>query len=359
MDIAKLLVQNYNLKPRRIAKLDGGFRNQCFQIFTTGKRQYVCIVYKNERGIEEMIIAAHSVSNFLKKREFPVRYPIKSLTGEEFIKLRDGRSIQKIALYNYLIGRTIPWEAYTRRHLKSIGMMLSDMHYVLSQNREIKSEKLKVKNENNQLNVMIKQLPRWTRVTQKEIQDMLRYFSEVEPWIEKKLVVQLRWNDIKTSLTNLVKSCSQFGQGILHYDFTRGNILFSTKLDKQLDIYPIVGVLDFEKVCYGPIIADVARTLAFLLVDCKYKDEKTVRKRFLISGYQRRGKNKLMIDDIWKVQQEKLIQFFWLRDFWKFLEHNPYEYLYMNEHYLRTRNLLVQYGLLKKVNSKFQKTNFT
>jgi len=353
MNIAKVLVQHYNLKPRCVTKLDGGFRNQCFRIFTNEKKQYVCIIYKSERGIDKLISNAHIVADFLKTEKFPVRYPIQTLRGEDFIKHKDGGKVRRIAVYNYLPGRTIPWEAYTRRHLKSMGKTLSDIHYTLSQHRGDKSQSKKSLNRKSTIphsrkrsESIIEKLPKWWRITRKEIEDMLEYFNRVEPWIEKKLKVKLDWDSVKAVLGDLVEDCRQFPSGVLHYDFTRGNIVFSSKLNEKLDVYPIVGILDLEKVCYGPMIADIARTLAFLMVDCKYKDEQTVRKRFLQSGYQKRGNTKLAFDTEFYRVLDRLIAFFWLRDFWKFLEHNPYEYLYMNEHYLRTKNLLLKVNLL-------------
>jgi Ser/Thr protein kinase RdoA (MazF antagonist) len=112
----------------------------------------------------------------------------------------------------------------------------------------------------------------------------------------------------------------------------RGNILFD-------DQARITGVLDFEKTAWGHPALDIARTLAFLLVDCKYKSEDKTRKYFLISGYNKRGPARTPGSS---PLLEKLITTFLLHDFYKFLRHNPYESLRNNEHFVRTRDLLVQ-----------------
>ncbi len=75
---------------------------------------------------------------------------------------------------------------------------------------------------------------------------------------------------------------------LLHMDFVRGNILYSQNHELRIS-----GILDFEKAAYGSPLFDIARTYAFLLVDCKYKSEKEIGKYFLRSGYIKRGKLKL------------------------------------------------------------------
>jgi Ser/Thr protein kinase RdoA (MazF antagonist) len=42
----------------------------------------------------------------------------------------------------------------------------------------------------------------------------------------------------------------------------------------------ITGIIDFEKTAAGPRIFDIARTLAFLLVDCKAKTPAQVTNYF-------------------------------------------------------------------------------
>ena len=118
-------------------------------------------------------------------------------------------------------------------------------------------------------------------------------------------------------------------------DFVRGNVLFEGS--------EVVGILDFEKTAYGPVQYDVARTLAFLLVDCKYKDEAAVRRYFLQSGYTKRGAATLTY---YPTILETLIELFLIHDFYKFLRHNPYESLKDNEHFTRTVSVLARNGVL-------------
>lgn len=331
--IQEQILKHYGKKLRRIQKLEGGFRNSCYRA-DTDSASFVFIIYKKERGIQKTIENAHLAAKFLKDKGFNTRVPILTKDKGEVKRILLDEEYRYCALYNFLEGETIPWEAYTRRHLKSIGKTLSDMHatLLLAQNSKLITQNLQ----------------KWSIITKREIYDMQKYLKEVEPWIEKKLEVNLDWTNIEEVFNSVMKRFAKSDQqkAILHYDFVRGNILFSSKLDKKLDIYPIIGILDFEKVCIGPVIADVARTLAFLIVDCKYKKEETVKKRFMISGYDKGGKNKLDIKCINSPLMVHLLSFFWLRDFWKFLENNPYEYLHMNEHYLRTRDLLAKYGLI-------------
>lgn len=348
MKLNAIIQKHYGLEVKTLQDLEGGFRNRCFKVVASNE-QFVLIIYKKERGIRTVIENAHFVVKILSERNFPTRVPMTTKSGREYFRQKFADGYHYLALYNFLEGETIPWEAYTRRHLKAIGKTLSDMHYAL---RELPITNDQLSN-NDQL--PITEIPNWSDITSKEVIRMKKYFKKVEPWIEKKLGVKLEWNNIHEVFNGLVaKGGKRIADGrlrnnILHYDFVRGNILFSKKLNKRLDIYPISGILDFEKVCLGPEIADIARTLAFLIIDCKFKEEEVVRKRFLISGYERRGKNKLSFDGMTNPDLETLLKFFWLRDFWKFLVHNPYEYLYMNEHYVRTRNRLLRSGILLKI----------
>lgn len=118
-------------------------------------------------------------------------------------------------------------------------------------------------------------------------------------------------------------------------DFVRGNILFEDT--------DISGILDFEKTASGHTIVDIARTLAFLLVDCKYKPYDKVDKYFLYSGYQKRGRSKDIGNDD---DRNQFVEMFLFYDLYKFLLHNPYESLRLNEHHVRTKDILVRYGVV-------------
>jgi Ser/Thr protein kinase RdoA (MazF antagonist) len=347
MKLNRIIQKNYGLEVAKLYRLEGGFRNQCFKIVTL-KESFLLIIYKRERGVRTVIENAHFVAKILSKEGFPTRVPMVTKSGQEYFRQKFEGGYHYLALYNFLPGETIPWEAYTRRHLKSIGKTLSDMHYTL---REILNSKFQISNKSQ---ISIPEIQNWSDITRHEIIKMKKYFKKVEPWIEKKLEVKSELGSINEVFKKLIamggrREAKSDRPNVLHYDFVRGNILFSKKLDKKLDIYPITGILDFEKVCLGPEIADIARTLAFLIIDCKFKKEDIVRKRFLISGYEKRGENKLPFDGIAYSYLEVLLKFFWLRDFWKFLVHNPYEYLYMNEHYVRTRDRLIRCGILLEI----------
>ena len=331
MRVKDILHNYFDIEVRSIQKLEGGYRNQCFKVVASDKA-YNLIIYKREEGIEEKIRNANFVSSFLNDRGFPTRVPIMSKRKTDILETLFQGEKRFVCLYTFLEGETIPWEAYTKRHLKSMGRTLSDMHFAL-----------KGLSDKDEASVYLN----WKEDVVKEIKEMKKYLKEVEPWIKKKLRLELFWEEIESNFSFTQKIEGK--NNILHYDFVRGNILFSDVVDKKLDIYPITGILDFEKVCVGPEVVDIARSLAFLLVDCKYKDEKTIRKRFLVSGYDKRGKNPIPIKDFFDERLEILVLYFLLRDFWKFLENNPYEFLHMNEHYKRTVNQLVQRNAVTRV----------
>lgn len=129
----------------------------------------------------------------------------------------------------------------------------------------------------------------------------------------------------------------------LHLDMVRGNVLF----DKNKNV---TGIIDFEKAAVGHFQLDLARTLAFLHVDCLYKDEAEVTATFLSKGYLRRKLELLGIPhrniSFTSDSLSQLVDYFALYDFYKFLLHNPYESLEQNQHYLRTRDKLLRSGVI-------------
>ncbi|MBN1915918.1 phosphotransferase [Candidatus Dojkabacteria bacterium] len=324
-EVLSFIKKKYDKNLIFVKKYKDGFRNDVFKVKEkdTGKF-FVLIVYKKEAGIERIIKNAHAVAHYLKTKNFPVRTLFKLKSKKSNKEDEDTLAGRYIALYNHLPGHSIPWEAYKRRHLKSIGKTLSDMHF------EIKNFKKG------------KCFPLWKKEIIREIDSIQKYFKKVEPWILKKLKLKLNWTEIENTADFSSKIFYNKNQTMLHYDFVRGNILFSNKVLDD-DTSEITGILDFEKVCIGPAIADVARTLSFLIVDCKYKNEEEVKKWFLERGYKKRGKCKTIHNEF---VLESLIKIFWLRDFYKFLLHNPYEDLLLNEHFLRTRDKLLGKNLL-------------
>jgi hypothetical protein len=143
-------------------------------------------------------------------------------------------------------------------------------------------------------------------------------------------------------LTRILEICGRLPhQQPLHMDFVRGNVLFSNSAAEP----EISGVLDFEKTAWGHPVFDIARTLAFLLVDSKYKTARHVHKYFLQSGYNKRGSFRfrppVLRAGLRHVNLlEELTDLFLIYDLYKFMRHNPYESLGQNEHYTRTRDLL-------------------
>jgi Ser/Thr protein kinase RdoA (MazF antagonist) len=179
---------------------------------------------------------------------------------------------------------------------------------------------------------------------------METYFSDrgVVQAIDNKLSVSI-YSKIINWLGREVSSMPSTHDQLIHMDFVRGNILFSTATDKPDQLQEgnvrMSGIIDFEKVSFGNPAHDIARTLAFLLVDCKYKTTAQVRKYFLKSGYQKRGGG--TIENLEQI--DKLVVFYLLHDFYKFLLHNPYESLKDNQHYIRTRDILLSQKVLQKL----------
>ncbi|HSE61290.1 MAG TPA: phosphotransferase [Candidatus Saccharimonadales bacterium] len=301
-EVIATIAAAYGLQPERILPMQKGYRNKSFAMQLPSGSMVNLVIYKTEPGILARIQHANAVSNAVATHNLPARHT----ADPRILQLKPGTYA---SLYNYLPGRTIPWEAYTMDHLKQLGKTMGDMHAALTGF------------EGNLPSIAHECLALNTR--------MQRYFAQpqVAKALKHKLTLRLRL----FNADKLLAQCAALPQQqALHMDFVRGNLLFN---DEPI----ITGILDFEKTARGHVLFDIARTLAFLLVDCKYKSEQQIRKYFLLSGYQKRSQANLPNAP---ALLEQLVTFFLIHDFYKFLRHNPYESLPQNEHFTRTRNLL-------------------
>lgn len=315
MNIKELLA-NYGFEVVKIDEPSSGYRNKSYPIFLKNNEIINLVIYKKEHGIRRKIQNANIFGNELAKLGFAAR---KTLL-EELIIINHQNTKRYACLYNYLPGKTIPWEAYTSKHIKLLGESMGNMHRLLSK-YNINNTKFE-----NIINHQIKKLD-----------EMENYFHDinVKNAISKKLSFELILDFAKYK--KLFDSLKSENFQLIHMDFVRSNILFSRK-----DSVEITGIIDFEKCGYGPRILDIARTLSFLLVDSKYILPSKVYKYFLFNGYQKRSSNKL--PDLSSLQD--LVEFFLIYDFYKFLKYNPYEFLYLNEHFLRTCKFLHLYMII-------------
>lgn len=351
--LAKYTEKIFGLKVLAIDEPKSGYRNKSYKIKLENGNLLNFILFKNEAGIFERMQGANSVGDFLAESGLPSRKSVVMDNGENyctshiehctlhspFVVLKNNNGhLRYGCFYEYLPGETIPWEAYTSKHIKNLGGMMGKMHKLIQQFD----------------NSLIRQLPDETNIQLENIERMERYFKDenVLSALNKKLGLELNFDF--NGFRKVFKIISSEDKQVLHMDFVRGNVLFST--DKRNckcenmqicechnDIY-ISGILDFEKVSIGPRIVDIARTLAFLLIDCKYMEKAKVRAYFLYNGYQKRGENKL--PDLKYL--EYLIIYFMVYDFYKFLKRNPYESLPQNEHFIKTRDYLLERKILSR-----------
>jgi len=286
------------------------------------------ILYKSEPGILAKIHAANRVADYAAAHGIPAR----STSDPRIIQLRAGERLKYGSLYQYLAGDTIPWEAYTQAHLKLLGAMLGRLHSVLRTTPQPPAN-----HAADEYGAIVRR--------------MEHYFAQrvTAAAIGRKLRVRVG-DQLFGQYSRVLRATKQLSdQQPLHMDFVRGNILFRPTSEGPV----ISGVLDFEKTAYGHPLFDIARTLAFLLVDCKYKPEHKIRKYFLQSGYVKRGGNTvetITLSDIAIPNTsllEILVDIFLLYDFYKFLRHNPYEFLAQNEHFMRTKQILINRNIIR------------
>lgn len=305
------ILQLYGIAGGEFLAVQKGYRNQSHVIRLPGGELQNIIVYKSEPGITELIQNANAVGDFVAAAGLPARQTV----GPRIVQLQAGTHQKYAALYRYLPGHTIPWEAYTKERIKNLGYTMGNMHAVLAR-------------------FDARPLPDAAQQNTALNQRMHNYFNNagVRKALRKKLAIAT----IRDDFAGLHEICHNLpNQQALHLDFVRGNVLF--------DGPHVCGIIDFEKTARGHRLLDVARTLSFLLVDCKYKTEPKIRKYFLQSGYKKRGGQVLA-----KPPEilEELVNFYLLHDFYKFLRHNPYESLSANHHFMRTAALLRKRGII-------------
>jgi len=315
----------YGLQAAAVYPVQKGYRNESYAVRLHDARTLNLILYKSEPNITDAIRRANNVGTFLAARRFPVRAPLDG----RIVKLSAGGVHRYACLYNFLPGETIPWEAYTQKHIKLLGQVMAEIHGALEAYIDTR-------------------LPRVADEYAAIVGRMQRYFAggQVSHAMVAKLGLTIS-EKVFTRELYILRKCEKLRhQQALHMDFVRSNVLFSAKSGPYIS-----GIIDFEKTAFGHPLFDVARTLAFLLVDCKYKPAEKVRKYFLDSGYRKRGRRRLervtVINHGKQIQLlEELVDIFLVYDFYKFLRHNPYECLSQNEHFMRTRNLLLERGVI-------------
>jgi thiamine kinase-like enzyme len=320
------ILQQYGYSDFVLLPIEKGYRNESHPFQLPSGQILNLILYKDEAGSLRLIRRADRSSQAAARGGLPAR----QVASPKIVKLQAGIWRKYGQIYTYLPGRTIPWEAYTQEHIKLLGKTLSDLHYLL---------------QNLPPNGYPLVADQYTDL----VSFMRSYFAEsgVKRALVDKLQLQLRPATFNR-FEQIMRACKALQhQQVLHMDFVRSNILF-----REDPTLAISGILDFEKTAVGHPCFDIARTLAFLLVDCKYKTELQVRKYFLYSGYVRRGKYEyhrvnIKGKDVSYPLLEALVELFLVYDFYKFLRHNPYESLLENEHFVRTRSLLLDRDLIQ------------
>lgn len=323
-EVARRAFAAYGYPDVQLKPAQSGYRNTSYAARVSDDSMLNIIIYKNEAGIKKRIKNANFVGDFLAANGLPCR----STKDSRILSLKSATATRFASLYTYLPGKTIPWEAYTKHHIKLLGMALANIH------------RTSVALDSSG---MICVTDEYTAILENE----KLYFRQegVQNALASKLglSIALDTNTYKKLLEDLAKIP---GQQTLHMDFVRGNVLFGQKTNGSKFVdgsVQLTGIIDFEKVSYGHPVFDIARTLAFLYVDCKYKAADKIEKYFLRSGYSKRGQKSVprIIGKDGSDVLHELTTMFLMYDFYKFLKHNPYESLESNEHYVRTRDILV------------------
>lgn len=314
------IIDKYGLDSTRIGNVQKGYRSESYPLLLSDGTTVNLLFYKHEIHILDRIKTADYVAG----QAFASELPVRTRYDQRLLRIGDRNYV---GVYNYLPGTTISWEAYTKKHIKLVGWAMADLHTAL---KSLPAQRSRLLSDE-----MMEQIDR-----------MERYFRTpaVVDAIQQKLGVKIDTEQFDPLQKLIDYSAKSSGQQYLHMDMVRGNILFDEARPNakwQIDDIQLSGIIDFEKAAYGLPVCDVARTLAFLLVDCPKPTDK-IYKYFLDSGYHKRGGATLEHIDL----LPHFIRLFLIHDFYKFLKHTPYESLHDNYHYNRTRDILKTYGII-------------
>lgn len=335
VDLVERIAREFSLEYSKIDSFQTGYRNKSYKVTLNDQLEVNLIIFKAEPEIRDRVNRADGLTEFLSTFDIPVRCRVDLRLL--YVSLGERRTVA--AVYNYLPGSTISWEAYTKNHIKLLGATMGKIHAAAcldsaSNINKVLASQVQVNDETRQL-----------------LDRIELYFSQEPVRRAARAKLGLDFSVDFNSFNRVIDAVSHLPhQHALHMDLVRGNILFSnsggTTTGLQLGNVMVSGIIDFEKTAYGNRLFDLARTLAFLMVDCKHKTTKQIRKYFLYSGYIKRGaavpfsSKELQLLD-------QLVRIFLVHDLYKFMLHNPYEFLAQNEHYVRTRDILVSQGVLK------------
>lgn len=336
---ASKVITSYGYSDVRLAAINGGYRNAVYT-FLAGEAALNMIIYKSEPGIKQRIKRLNSLGVWLHGHLLPVRYPLQERIA---VLYHSEGSSSYACVYNVLPGETIPWEAYTMKHIKLLGWALGDIHHAA---RELDST----------------QFPRLADELHDMVDRMGVYFGrkDVARAMRSKLELSIS-SDVLDDLDQFVDATADLEGQILHMDFVRGNVLFSGEKQASpwsLGGVTLSGVIDFEKTCVGHQLFDIARTLAFLYVDCSQKTPRQIKRYFIDSGYNKRSQSQtkpLSVKSITGTKYDVLesaIRLFLLYDLYKFLRSNPYEFLQDNYHYRRTRDILLDHAVVRRYHDR-------
>lgn len=324
--ISEQILDKYGVKYAEILDVQKGYRNKSYPVRLQDGSLVNLIYFKQATDSLDKIKNADSVAGHASSYKLPIRTRFDS----RIIRLTDD---YYAGLYHYLPGQTIEWEAYTKKHIKLLGWSMAALHKA-------------VKNYPHPL-------PHVTDEYRQIFKRVDKYFKDqrVLDAIRRKLSVELQFDFLP--IYQMLDGCNSLpDKQALHMDLVRGNVLF--KKAEKADPYAIgdmamSGIIDLEKVAYGHPLFDIARTTAFLLVDCP-KPKHKIYKYLLDSGYRKRGQINLqpvIIDG--KDLLEELITMFLIYDFYKFLRQNPYQSLKDNFHYTQTTKALLERGALVRL----------
>lgn len=303
-----------------------GYRTTLYPATTQAGQRLNLLVHKREAGIVERIKRTQRIESALQDAGLPVRQHPDS----RILRLNFGEQARYVTICSYLTGETIPWEAYTKKHIKLLGWALAAQHQAM------------------------KELD--TAAFPSVYDEYRRHISDIERYVASPAVARALRDKLGLSIDSSVfeqmrqyidLQSSKPGQQLLHMDFVRGNVLFATGGASGFTIgdVSLSGVIDFEKAAVGRVSFDMARTFAFLLADCSAKTEAQLRRYFIDSGYVKRGGGVMPA----AIELEPAIDLHLLHDLHAFLRHNPYESLHENYHFTRTRDILVDRKMVQYV----------
>jgi homoserine kinase type II len=274
------IFSNYELgKVLTFKKLDGGLANSNYRVDTPAGPYLLKICdEKDKRSLQVQVAAL----NVMRAAQFPTCFPhpLKGVAG--YVLCQNNDKLRSI-IYDFLRGQPGTIEGMTEWKVVQLGAAVAALHMLKP----------------------VENLPPFPMGV-----------SAIDPFLEEVKGTQIEQHEFVRFLNEQlgrlrsIVTDPTLPQGMLHGDIFPDNVMF--------DGEELVGIVDFEEVCHGPLLLDVGMTILGCCYPQKNQLDEGLARAFL-SAYE--AKRPMLAEE--KAKLQSFIQYSALTiAFWRFRQFN-------------------------------------